>query len=214
MIVERQRDLELLERARAGQEAAFVELYEGQVDGLWAFVFYRVGRDPILCEDVVQETFLRAFEREAVRPEGRARFDPERGSFGAWLCGLSRNVIREQLRAVHRGQELSQTWERVDATLVQIFQGLERAPLSDELLARGETRELVQMTIAHLPEVYRDALERKYVRGQSLAELAAAHACSESAAKSTLARARRAFKRAFATLAQAFAQPELSDDRA
>ena len=41
------------------------------------------------------------------------------------------------------------------------------------MLARAETRDLVNMTIAHLPEQYRTALARKYVDGQSLEDLAA-----------------------------------------
>jgi RNA polymerase sigma-70 factor, ECF subfamily len=204
---DRQVDAHRLVRARSGDESALGELYEAHVDGLWSFVFYRVGRDPVVCEDVVQDTFLRAFEH------GEA-FDPERGSFGGWLCGLSRNVIRSQLRTHARSRELSQTWEQIDATLVQIFQGLDRAPLGDEVLAREETRDLVQMTIANLPDDYRDALERKYLRGESLRELAARFACSEDAAKSMLARARRAFREAFAALATAFGEQELPDVRA
>jgi RNA polymerase sigma-70 factor (ECF subfamily) len=201
---DREADAERLTKARAGDDAALVELYERHVDGLWAFVFYRVGRDPVLCEDVVQETFLIALERD--------RFDPERGSFAGWLCGLSRNVIRRELRAGRR--ELAETWERIDATLLRSFQSLDTAPLGDEVLAREETRDLVRMTIANLPDDYRDALERKYVRGESLRELATAHACSESAAKSMLARARRAFKDAFAILAQSFGEEELRNVRA
>jgi RNA polymerase sigma-70 factor, ECF subfamily len=205
---------ELLGKARAGDEAALAELYERHVDALWSFVFYRVGRDPVLCEDVVQETFLAALEREAGAGDPAAGFDPTRGSFGGWLCTLSRNVIRKHVRVIRRGHELAETWERIDATLVQCFQNLDRAPLGDEVLAREETRDLVHMTIANLPEDYRDALERKYVRGESLRELAAAHACSESAAKSMLARARRAFREAFATLARAFGEEELRDVQA
>ncbi|PRP97691.1 RNA polymerase sigma factor SigM [Enhygromyxa salina] len=207
MGAERRADAQRLARARVGDESALGELYERHVDGLWSFVFYRVGRDAVLCEDVVQETFLRAFERGH-------DFDPARGSFGGWLCGQSRNVIRKHLRTIRRAHELSETWERIDATLVQIFQGLDRAPLGDEVLARDETRDLVHMTIANLPDDYREALERKYIRGQSLRELAAAWACSEAAAKSLLARARRAFREAFAALASAFGEREVPDVRA
>lgn len=201
MRTERIADAERIARARRGDESALAELYERHVDGLWTFVFFRVGRDPAVCEDVVQETFLLAFERGQ-------DFAPERGSFASWLCWLSRNVIRKQLRARARADELSATWERIDATLVQIFQGLEHAPLGDEVLAREETRDLVHMTIANLPEDYRDALERKYLRGETLRELAAGFSCSEDAAKSMLARARRAFREAFAALACAFGEGE------
>lgn len=201
MTAERRADAELLARARGSDPLALTELYERHVDALWSFVIYRVGRDAELCEDVVQETFLLARER------GES-FEAERGSFAGWLIGLSRNVIRTHLRRRARAHELSATWERIDATLVQIFQSLDRAPLGDEVLEREETRDLVQMTIANLPDDYREALERKYVRGQSLRELAVEFECSEAAAKSMLARARQAFREAFAALATAFAQTE------
>ena len=182
----------------AGDDAALTELYERHVDGLYAFVFYRVGRDPSLAEDVLQETFLAGLERAS-------QFDPARGSLHMWLCTLSRNIIRAQLRAARRPRELAATWARIDATLAQVFQALADEPLGDEVLAREETRELVHMTIANLPDMYRDALERKYVQGDSLREIAGALRVSEVAAKSLLARARRAFRETFTTLVDAFA---------
>ncbi|MCA9683017.1 MAG: RNA polymerase sigma factor [Myxococcales bacterium] len=197
---ERQREAALLGRAGEGDQVVLARIYEDHVDALWSFVFYRVGRDPSLCEDVVAETFLVAFEQTAA-------FDPSRGSLRTWLCQLSRNVIRRHRRALARGHELAATWERIDATLMQVFQNLEAAPLGDEVLAREETRDLVQMTIANLPDDYRDALERKYLRGQSMRELAERFELSEAATKSMLARARRAFREAFTTLAEAFAGP-------
>jgi RNA polymerase sigma-70 factor (ECF subfamily) len=200
-------DLELLTRAREGDEPALVVLYDRHVDGLWAFVHFRVGRDPMLCEDVVQATLLAALE------PGSPAFDPQRGSLRSWLCSLSRNVIRKHLRDHQRAHALTQTWERIDATLVQIFQNLDSQPLGDEVLARAETRDLVNMTIANLPDSYRDALERKYVHGHSLRELAERFELSEAATKSLLARARRAFRDSFAALASAFGE-ELSDVRA
>ncbi len=208
MPVDSPSDPELLARARTGDELALANLYERHVDGLWTFVFYRVGRDADLCEDVVQETFLLALERQVGEPPiARVGFDPERGSLRGWLCTLSRNLIRKHLRSNQRAMEMSATWERIDATLMQVFQSLDREPIGDEVLARAETRELVNMTIANLPEGYRDALERKYVQGHSLRELAERFELSEAATKSLLARARRAFRETFETLAHAFSTP-------
>jgi RNA polymerase sigma-70 factor (ECF subfamily) len=192
-------DHRLLGAAAAGDTAALERLYGAHVDGLYAFVFYRVGRDPVLAEDVVQETFLGALDHAD-------DFDASRGSMRAWLCSRSRNVVRKHLRAHRRADELLRTWDRIDATLTQVFAALDRSPLSDEVLAREETRDLVNMTIANLPERYRDALQRKYVHGESLHDLAGRLACSEDAAKSLLARARRAFRETFLTLNSAFGE--------
>ncbi|HTR53939.1 MAG TPA: sigma-70 family RNA polymerase sigma factor [Kofleriaceae bacterium] len=188
-----------LRAAQRGDRDAIARLYDAHVDGLYAFVFFRVGRDQALAEDVVQETFAIALSR-------RADYDPARGSLGSWLAVLSRNVIRDHLRAHHRGDQLAATWERIDATLAQTFAAMAERPLPGEVLERAETRDLVHMAIANLPEPYRTALTRKYVDGESLDTLAGELGISAAAAKSLLARARRAFRDTFATLSAHFSE--------
>jgi RNA polymerase sigma-70 factor (ECF subfamily) len=188
-----------LRAAQRGDKAAIARLYDAHVDGLYAFVFYRVGRDASLAEDVVQETFTIALAK-------KADYDPHRGSIGSWLAVLSRNVIRDQLRAHRRSDELQQTWERIDATLAQTFAAMAERPLPGEVLERAETRDLVHMAVANLPEQYRTALTRKYVDGESLETLAGELGISVDAAKSLLARARRAFRDTFATLSARFSE--------
>ncbi|MBX3160563.1 MAG: sigma-70 family RNA polymerase sigma factor [Deltaproteobacteria bacterium] len=182
-----------LRAARSGDRAAIGRFYDAHVDGLYTFVFYRVGRDGALAEDVVQETFAIAMSR-------RADYDAARGSIGSWLTVLSRNVIRDHLRAHKRSDELAGAWERIDATLAQTFASMAERPLPGEVLERAETRDLVHMAVANLPEQYRTALTRKYVDGESLETLAGELGISVDAAKSLLARARRAFRDTFATL--------------
>ena len=188
-----------LRRLRRGDEAALDRFYEAHVDGLYAFVFYRVGRDEALAEDVVQETFVHALDR-------LDDYDPARGSLAGWLCVLSRNIIRRHLKPHRRARELRAMWDRIDETFAQVFAALDHEPLSDEVIAREETRDLVNVTIAHLPERYRAVLEQKYVGGDSMAELAARLELSEDAAKSLLARARRAFRETFVALSKTVAE--------
>lgn len=194
-------DAELLRRAAAGDEASLEQLYEANVDGLYAFVFYRVGRDSALAEDVVQETFTRALD-------DLDRYQAERGSVQSWLRTSSRNIIRDSLRSHRRTNELAAMWDRIDETLAQVFAALDRVPLSDEVIARSETRDLVNMTIANLPDDYRTVLERKYVVGDSIAALAGSLDLTEVATKSLLARARRAFRETFTTMCHSLAEVE------
>jgi RNA polymerase sigma-70 factor (ECF subfamily) len=182
-----------LHAAATGDRDAISRLYDAHVDGLYTFVFYRVGRDATLAEDVVQETFMFALTR-------RADYDPARGSLATWLTVLSRNVIRDHLRAHHRSDVLQGAWERIDATLAQTFAAMAEAPLPGEVLERAETRDLVHMAVANLPEQYRKALTRKYVDGESLETLSGELGISVDATKSLLARARRAFRDTFAAL--------------
>ncbi len=185
-----------LRAAAGGDGEALARLYDAHVDGLYAFVFHRVGRDQALAEDIVQETFTAALGRTA-------EYDAGRGSVASWLTTLSRNVIRDHLRAHRRADEVAERWDRIDVSLTQLYDALERAPLAADVLARIETRDLVTMTIAHLPESYRVALARKYVDDKSLEDLASELGVSVDAAKSLLARARRAFKETFSTLGHA-----------
>ena len=48
-------DAALLRTAAAGDPGALTRLYAAHVDSLYAFAFYRAGRDPGLAEDIVQE---------------------------------------------------------------------------------------------------------------------------------------------------------------
>lgn len=178
-------------------EEGLVRLYEEHVDGLYAFVIYRVGNDAEMAEDVVHDTFVQAMDRIA-------EFDPNRGSIRNWLITLSRNVIRKHLAKRPKGSEdLGAMWERIDRALLQVFEALDESPLGDEVLARKETHELVNMTIANLPDPYGLVLQKKYVGGASLADLARDMSVSEDAVKSLLARARRAFRDTFLTLSEA-----------
>lgn len=185
--------------ARRGDRAAIARLYDAHVDGLYAFVYHRVGGDAALAEDVVQETFAIALSREG-------EYDSARGSVASWLTVLSRNVIRDQLRAHRRGDAFQAAWERIDATLAQSFAAMAERPLPGEVLEREETRDLVHMAVANLPESYRVALTRKYVEGASLEVVAGELGISVEAAKSLLARARRAFRDTFATLSAQFSE--------
>ncbi len=188
-----------LRAASAGDKQAIAKFYDAHVDGLYTFIYYRVGRDTALAEDVVQETFATALSRHA-------DYDPARGSVGSWLTVLSRNVIRDHLRDHQRSDELAAAWDRIDATLAQTFAAMAERPLPGEVLERAETRDLVHMAVAHLPEQYRTALQRKYVDGESLDTLAHELGISVDATKSLLARARRAFRDTFATLSANFSE--------
>lgn len=188
-----------LRAAQDGDRGAITRFYDAHVDGLYTFVFYRVGRDASLAEDVVQETFTLAMSRQR-------DYDPARGSLGSWLTVLSRNVIRDHLREHRRSDELQATWERIDATLAQTFGAMAEHPLPGEVLERAETRDLVHMAVAHLPEQYRKVLTRKYVDGESLETLAGELGISVDATKSLLARARRAFREAMSTLSAHFSE--------
>ena len=83
-------DGDLLRRFVQGDRDAFEWLFtrfHGEVHQ-WG---QRIVRDATAADDVVVESFWRAYR-------GRARFDPSR-SFGAWMRRIATNVARDHLRA-------------------------------------------------------------------------------------------------------------------
>jgi RNA polymerase sigma-70 factor (ECF subfamily) len=184
-----------LRQLRQRAPAAVERWFHRHANPLYTFVFYRVGRDPELAAEVVQETFLAAL--------GKIEdYDPERGGMQPWLTFVARNCIRSALRQRSRFEGGLAEWEEIDRKLLATFRDLSAAPLPDEVLERQETAELVQMALSNIPETYRRALKQHYYLGRSLAEIARSQRTTEGAVKSLLHRARLAFKAAFETIAE------------
>jgi RNA polymerase sigma-70 factor (ECF subfamily) len=161
----------------AGDERAWQTWYDESFDGLRAYVWWRCAGLRDLADEVVQDTWLIAVRR--VRD-----FDPERGSFAGWLCGIAARVLRNQLRREvrRRSKPLASdpTAERADAAL-----------------ERRERAEDIARALAELPERYEAVLRAKYLDGRSTAEIAADRGETPKAIESLLTRARQAFRDAY-----------------
>ena len=182
-------------RALAGDADAVRALADEALGPLYRFCFYRVGRNRHVCEEVVQDTLVRALR-------DLDRYDPARGGANIfpWLTGLARNEIHRALAREHGGVSLEVLWAKMDKELLAVYARLDAEPFGDELLRREETRELVNATMSQLPPHYREALEAKYLNGKSVRDLAALWRLSEKAAESQLTRARKAFRATFQAL--------------
>lgn len=183
-----------LHAIRSGDSVALQAWFDQNVDGLYGFIYYRVGNDSQAASDLTQATFERALER-------LADFSPERGSMATWLRLTSRNLIRDHLRAAKRSVPLQDLWSRLDEVLESRFSEIDDQELPPEVLERDETRELVSMTLANLPTHYREVLDAKYLDEQSLAAIAASRDTTIDSIKSLLRRARAAFRTTFQTIA-------------
>jgi RNA polymerase sigma factor (sigma-70 family) len=86
-------DAELLGRFVRGDQDAFEALFRQYQAEVFRWV-RRVVRDSAAAEDVLVESFWRAYR-------GRAQFDPSR-SFGAWMRRVATNSALDYLRAARR----------------------------------------------------------------------------------------------------------------
>ncbi|NIP16926.1 MAG: sigma-70 family RNA polymerase sigma factor, partial [Xanthomonadales bacterium] len=98
----------LVESARAGDATAFEALYRGHCDRIYGLCWRLCGGDPALAEDLVQEAFIRAWNKLHL-------FRGDSG-FGTWMHRLAANVAlsdrRIRLRRVMREKAMDETVER------------------------------------------------------------------------------------------------------
>jgi RNA polymerase sigma-70 factor (ECF subfamily) len=69
-------------------------------------------REPVIAEDVAQETFVRAWRYAG-------SFDAERGTAAAWLLGIARNVALDHTRTI--GRRLDHPSADVDRLLADVI---------------------------------------------------------------------------------------------
>lgn len=190
-------------KALAGDADAVRCLAEEALRPLYAFCLYRVGKNQHLCEEVVQETLLRALR-------DLDHYDPARAGnkIFPWLTGLARNEVHRVLAKERNAVSLEAMWGRMDQELLGLYARLESEPLADEVLQREETRELVNATMSQLPPHYREVLEAKYMTGKTVRDLANGWRTTEKAVESLLTRARQAFRVTFLALSRNL-EPEL-----
>lgn len=190
-------------KALQGDDAAVQALLQAVLQPLYSFCLYRVGKNQHWCEEVVQETMLRALR-------DLPHYDPPRAgnNIFPWLTGLARNEIQRVLQREKATASLQTLWANLDQELLGLYAKLEAEPFDDEVLQRAETRELVNATMAQLPDHYRETLEEKYVHGKSQREMAERRRVTEKALESQLTRARNAFRVTFLALSRHL-QPEV-----
>jgi RNA polymerase sigma-70 factor (ECF subfamily) len=85
-------DAELARRLRARDPHAMADLYQ-HYGRLTYSLIYRIVRNSAVSEDLVQETFLRIWNRAH-------SFDPSRGALGPWILAVARNRAIDYIRSV------------------------------------------------------------------------------------------------------------------
>src|SRR6202035_3272282 len=119
-------------RAKAGDADAFRVLVERHSRPLFRLAFRMTGNEQD-AEDVVQETFLRAYRRIG-------NFD-ERASFGTWLYRITVNCSLDLVRARKRRSEHSGPSNPELDDLIQSLPAT--GPTPDRMAMSGEARQRI-----------------------------------------------------------------------
>jgi RNA polymerase sigma-70 factor (ECF subfamily) len=143
-------------RLQRREPQALAELYD-RYGGMIYRLVLRMVRDTGIAEDLVQETFLRAWNRAAA-------FDAERGAVGPWLLAIARNRALDYLRAQSRHG--ANAMELNESELPARFLDFPADALNFDL-ARQVKRALEQLSASQ-----RVAIELAYFEGMSQTEIA------------------------------------------
>ena len=179
-------DRQLIQGMLAGDERAFEAFFNAYFARVYRFALPRLNGDVEAARDVVQSTLGKAMR-------GLAGFRGESGLF-TWICRICRNEVVEYLRARNRGGHvvLIDDHESLRAAVESI-----EAPEEFDLVksyGRDEAARLVRAVLDRLPANYGDALEWKYLEGDSVEAIGRRLGIGTVAAQSLLARARIAFR--------------------
>jgi RNA polymerase sigma-70 factor (ECF subfamily) len=179
----------VLARARQGDSDAFRALVETHSRSVFRLAFRMTGNEQD-AEDVVQESFLRAY-RQLGRFESRA-------NFGTWLyrivsnCSVdlmrSKQARHDQVRGDSLDQEGAMELPAVD------MPGPERIAESAEIERR------VQHALQDLSPLERAAFTLRHYEGRSIDEISATLGLGTSAAKHSVFRAVKKLRLALAPL--------------
>jgi RNA polymerase sigma-70 factor (ECF subfamily) len=168
----RQRDKEnkLILRAKEGDQQAIGELYNGNVDAIYRYIWPRV-RDDTVAEDLTAQVFLKALE-------GLPAYEPTGKPFLAWLYRIAYARIVDHWRRQERRATLP-----LDDTMPA------REPRPGELLEAEDDWVTAIDLLAQLTDDQQEVLMLRFIGEMSLSEVAETVGKTLGATKATQHRA-------------------------
>ncbi|MFP4559800.1 MAG: RNA polymerase sigma factor RpoE [Thiohalorhabdus sp.] len=189
---DRQTDQQLVERVKNGEQKAFdllVRKYQHKVYGLVS----RFISDPAAVEDVVQESFIKAY-----RSLDRFRGD---SAFYTWLYRIAVNTAKNYLVAKGRRPPDAD----IDASDAEQMSGAEvmrEVGTPEDVALSKEMSEKVLQVIEELPSDLRTALTLREIDGLTYEEIAKVMDCPIGTVRSRIFRAREAVNNALEALSR------------
>jgi len=176
-------------RAKAGDADAFRVLVERHSRPLFRLAFRMTGNEQD-AEDIVQDTFLRAYRRIE-------KFD-ERASFGTWLYRITVNCSLDLVRARKRRSEQSGSANPEMDDLIQSLPSTGATP--DRMAMSGEARQRIAEAMEELSPSERTAFVLRHFEGMCIDEVSRVLGCRPGAARHCVFRAVQKLRRALEPL--------------
>jgi RNA polymerase sigma-70 factor (ECF subfamily) len=180
---DREADRILVERVQAGDKQAFgllVTKYQRKL----ARLISRMVRDSTEMEDIVQESFIRAY-----RALPSFRND---SAFYTWLYRIGVNTAKNWLMSHGHRAQLTRSMDDDEAKGGEEVELLHNTETPERLLMTREIGETVNAAVERLPEELRTAITLREIEGLSYEEIAQVMDCPIGTVRSRIFRARDA----------------------
>jgi RNA polymerase sigma-70 factor, ECF subfamily len=179
-------DLEAAEEARKGNQLAFRVLVERHSRSVFRLAFRMTGNEQD-AEDMVQETFLRAY-KQLHRFDGRA-------AFSTWLYRIGANCSLDLLRARRTRKEQSTTVVDGGESKTLLDTIASPAPDPERIARSGQLANLLEPALQQLSDTERTAFVLRHYEGHDIEEIARVLGVNKGAAKHSVFRAVQKLRR-------------------
>jgi RNA polymerase sigma-70 factor (ECF subfamily) len=167
-----------VERAQSGDSDAFRLLVEQHSRAIFRLAFRMTGNEQD-AEDVVQETFLRAY-RQLSRYEARS-------SFSTWLYRIASNYALDLIRMRKRHEDRRERGSSEDHDILQTVP--ETSPGPDRVLYGSQVKDKVNAALDELSAQERAAFVLRHFDGLSIEEIGHSLGTGTNATKHSIFRA-------------------------
>lgn len=185
-------DVQDVNLARNGDEGAFRRLVERHSRSVFQVAFRMMGNEPD-AEDVVQETFLKAY-RELKRFEARS-------AFGTWLHRIAVNCAYDLLRK--RPRQKADPLETEEGQGPALTLEADELTRPDRLMFSAEVQRRVHAAMNGLTPAERSAFVLRHLEGRSIDEIGTMLGLQVSATKHSIFRAVQKMRRALTPFIEA-----------
>jgi RNA polymerase sigma-70 factor (ECF subfamily) len=181
-------DAEAAREVRLGNQQAFRVLVERHSRVVFRLAYRMTGNEQD-AEDLVQETFLRAYKQFK-------SFD-ERAAFGTWLHRICVNCSLDLIRARKTRREIQNKVddEQKSGWLEQVAAP---DPSPERLMQSSQLAQMLEPALEKLSETERAAFVLRHYEGSSIEDIAKALGVQTSAAKHSVFRAVQKLRRTLA----------------
>ena len=177
-ISSQEKDDALLKRSAKGDERAFTELYRRHQAAVFRFALRMTGSS-WAAEEIVQDVFMMLVREPK-------KYDPGRGSLGAFLYGVARNRIMKHLERTPRDVSLDASTDAGRVLHPQLQDSMTPARWAE----LRERREHVRAAVLALPAEFRETVVLCELEEMSYDQAARALDCPVGTIRSRLHRGR------------------------